>query len=61
MLMSRVSYGWWLTLALAAMVFVSTGIRFADLALDRASFSFVIWAGLFLLIDERPRAVRQPA
>jgi hypothetical protein len=38
MLMSRVFYGWWLTLALAAMVFVSTGI-----------------------IDERPRAVPQPA
>jgi MFS family permease len=57
MLMSRVFYGWWLTLALAAMVFVSTGIRFtvgpflkpitADLALDRASFSLVISAGLF--------------
>ncbi|MGH7310443.1 MAG: MFS transporter, partial [Candidatus Rokuibacteriota bacterium] len=55
---SRVFYGWWVTLALAAMVFVSTGIRFtvgpflkpitADLGLDRATFSLVISAGLFL-------------
>jgi MFS family permease len=54
----RVFYGWWVTLALAVMVFVSTGIRFtvgpflkpiiADLDLDRASFSLVISAGLFI-------------
>jgi MFS family permease len=53
-----VFYGWWVTLALAVMVFVSTGIRFtvgpflkpiiADLDLDRASFSLVISAGLFI-------------
>jgi len=53
----RAFYGWWVTLALAAMVFVSTGVRFtvgpflkpiiADLGLDRASFSLVISAGLF--------------
>ncbi|HSF04459.1 MAG TPA: MFS transporter [Methylomirabilota bacterium] len=54
----RAFYGWWVTLALAVMVFVSTGIRFtvgpflkpitADLDLDRASFSLVISAGLFI-------------
>ena len=55
---SRVFYGWWVALAFAAMVFVSTGIRFivgpflkpmvADLGLDRASFSLVISLSLFL-------------
>jgi MFS family permease len=55
---SRVFYGWWVTLAFAAMVFLSTGIRFvvgpflkpmvADLALDRASFSLVVSVSLFL-------------
>jgi MFS family permease len=55
---SRVFYGWWVTLAFAAMVFLSTGIRFivgpflkpmvADLDLDRASFSLVISLSLFL-------------
>src|SRR5688500_16976864 len=55
---SRVFYGWWVTLAFAVMVFISTGIRFvvgpflkpivADLGLDRASFSLVISLSLFL-------------
>jgi MFS family permease len=55
---SRVFYGWWVTLAFAAMVFLSTGIRFvvgpflkpmvADLGLDRASFSLVISLSLLL-------------
>jgi MFS family permease len=55
---SRVFYGWWVTLAFAAMVFLSTGIRFvvgpflkpmvADLGLDRASFSLVVSLSLFL-------------
>jgi len=55
---SRVFYGWWVTLAFAAMVFLSTGVRFivgpflkpmvTDLGLDRASFSLVISLSLFL-------------
>ena len=55
---SRVFYGWWVTLAFAVMVFISTGIRFAvgpflkpmvaDLDLDRASFSLVVSLSLFL-------------
>jgi MFS family permease len=55
---SRVFYGWWVTLAFAVMVFLSTGIRFvvgpflkpmvADLGLDRASFSLVVSLSLFL-------------
>jgi MFS family permease len=54
----RVFYGWWVTLAFAVMVFLSTGIRFivgpflkpivADLGLDRASFSLVVSLSLFL-------------
>lgn len=54
----RVFYGWWVTLAFAAMVFVSTGVRFtvgpflkpmvADLGLDRAAYSLVIAVGLLL-------------
>jgi MFS family permease len=54
----RVFYGWWVTAAFAAMVFLSTGVRFtvgpflkpmvADLGLDRASFSLAIAVGLFL-------------
>jgi hypothetical protein len=28
MLPSRVFFGWWVTLAFAAMVFISTGVRF---------------------------------
>jgi MFS family permease len=55
---NRAFFGWWVVAALAAMVFLSTGIRFsvgpffkpmvADLGLDRASFSLVISLGLFL-------------
>jgi MFS family permease len=55
---SRVFYGWWVALAFAGMVFLSTGIRFiigpflkpivADLGLDRASFSLVVSLSLFL-------------
>jgi MFS family permease len=55
---ARVFYGWWVTLAFAAMVFVSTGVRFTvgpflkpmvtDLGLDRASYSLVIAVGLLL-------------
>lgn len=54
----RLFYGWWVTLAFSAMVFVSTGVRFtvgpflkpmvADLDLDRASFSLVVAVGLLL-------------
>ncbi|HXG03655.1 MAG TPA: MFS transporter [Candidatus Binatia bacterium] len=54
----RVFYGWWVTLAFAAMVFVSTGVRFTvgpflkpmvtDLGLDRAAYSLVIAVGLLL-------------
>ncbi|HEV8309864.1 MAG TPA: MFS transporter [Methylomirabilota bacterium] len=56
--MSRVFFGWWVALALAVMVFLSTGIRFtvgpflkdvvADLDIDRASFSLVVSLSLFL-------------
>ncbi|HEU5321128.1 MAG TPA: MFS transporter, partial [Methylomirabilota bacterium] len=55
---SRVFFGWWVTLAFAVMIFLSTGIRFsvgpflkpvvADLGLDRASFSLVVSVSLFL-------------
>ncbi|MBI4638972.1 MAG: MFS transporter [Candidatus Rokubacteria bacterium] len=55
---SGVFFGWWVTLAFAFMVFLSTGIRFtvgpflkpivADLGLDRAQFSLVISLSLFL-------------
>lgn len=54
----RVFYGWWVTLAFAAMVFVSTGVRFTvgpflkpmvtDLGLDRSAYSLVIAVGLLL-------------
>jgi MFS family permease len=53
-----VFYGWWVTVAFAIMLFLSTGIRFtvgpflkpmvADLGLDRASFSLVVSLSLFL-------------
>lgn len=53
-----VFYGWWVTVAFALMLFLSTGIRFtvgpflkpmvADLGLDRASFSLVVSLSLFL-------------
>ncbi len=55
---SRVFFGWWVTLAFAVMVFLSTGIRFTvgpflkpmvdDLGLDRAGFSLVVAVSLFL-------------
>src|SRR5512145_386518 len=51
-------YGWWVTVAFAVMLFLSTGTRFtvgpflkpvvADLGLDRGSFSLVISVSLFL-------------
>src|SRR5688572_4214001 len=54
----RVFYGWWITIAFAVMVFLSTGVRFstgpflkpivADLETDRASYSLVIAMGLLL-------------
>jgi MFS family permease len=54
----RVFYGWWVALAFAVMVFLSTGIRFAvgpflkpivaDLDTDRATFSLVVALSLFL-------------
>ena len=54
----RVFYGWWVALAFAVIIFLSTGIRFAvgpflkpmasDLGLDRGSFSLVIAISLFL-------------
>lgn len=53
-----VFYGWWVTVAFALMLFLSTGIRFtigpflkpmvAELGLDRASFSLVVSLSLFL-------------
>jgi MFS family permease len=54
----RLFYGWWVAASFAAMVFLSSGLRFsvgpflkpmvADLGLDRASFSLVISLELFL-------------
>jgi MFS family permease len=54
----RIFYGWWVAASFAAMVFLSSGLRFsvgpflkpmvADLGLDRASFSLVISVELFL-------------
>lgn len=51
----RVFYGWWVALAFAVIIFLSTGIRFAvgpflkpmatDLGLDRGSFSLVVAGG----------------
>ena len=51
-------YGWWVALAFAFMIFLSTGVRFAvgpflkpivaDLGIDRASFSLVISVSVFL-------------
>src|SRR5438093_1885851 len=53
-----VFYGWWVVAGFSFMTFISTGIRHpvgpflkpivADLNLDRASFSLVIAASLFL-------------
>lgn len=55
---TRVFYGWWIALAFAVMVFLSTGIRFtvgpflkpvvAELGVDRAAFSLAVALGLFL-------------
>jgi MFS family permease len=54
----RLFYGWWVTLAFALMVFLSTGVRFSvgpflkpvvdDLGTDRASYSLVVSLSLFL-------------
>jgi MFS family permease len=51
-------YGWWVALAFAVMIFLSTGIRFAvgpflkpmvaDLGVDRASFSMVVSLSVLL-------------
>jgi MFS family permease len=51
-------YGWWVALAFSAMVFLSSGMRFAvgpflkpivaDLGIDRAAFSLVVSLSLFL-------------
>jgi MFS family permease len=58
MAQGRVFYGWWVTIAFAVMVFLSTGVRFsvgpflkpmvADLQTDRASFSLVVALSLLL-------------
>jgi MFS family permease len=55
---ARVFYGWWVALAFAVMIFLSTGVRFAvgpflkpmvaDLGIDRGSFSLVISLSVFL-------------
>jgi MFS family permease len=54
----RVFYGWWVTIAFAVMVLLSTGVRFAvgpflkpmvaDLGTDRAAYSLVVSLGLLL-------------
>jgi MFS family permease len=54
----RVFYGWWVTIAFAVMVFLSTGVRFsvgpflkpmvADLGTDRATYSLIVSLSLFL-------------
>ncbi|HYE90742.1 MAG TPA: MFS transporter [Terriglobales bacterium] len=53
-----VFYGWWVAIAFALMIFLSTGIRFAvgpflkpmvaDLGVDRASFSLVVSVSVLL-------------
>ena len=55
---ARIFYGYWVVLALAVIVFLSTGIRFtigpflkpvaAELGVDRGTFSLVISLSLFL-------------
>src|SRR5512144_393981 len=55
---ARIFYGYWVVLALAVIVFLSTGIRFtigpflkpvaAELSIDRGTFSLVISLSLFL-------------
>jgi MFS family permease len=54
----RLFYGWWVTIAFAVMVFLSTGVRFsvgpflkpivADLGTDRATYSLVVSLSLLL-------------
>lgn len=54
----RIFYGWWVTLAFAVMVFLSTGVRFSagpflkpvvdDLGTDRAGYSLVVSLSLLL-------------
>ena len=54
----RVFYGWWVTIAFAVMVFLSTGVRFSvgpflkpivtDLETDRATYSLIVSLSLFL-------------
>ena len=54
----RVFYGWWVTIAFAVMVLLSTGVRFAvgpflkpmvaDLETDRAAYSLVVSLSLLL-------------
>ena len=54
----RVFYGWWVTIAFAVMVFLSSGVRFsvgpflkpivADLGTDRATYSLIVSLSLFL-------------
>jgi MFS family permease len=58
MVQGRLFYGWWVAIAFAIMVFLSTGVRFAvgpflkpivaDLETDRASFSLVVALSLLL-------------
>ncbi|MGH7268495.1 MAG: MFS transporter [Candidatus Rokuibacteriota bacterium] len=58
MRVTRPFFGWWVTLAFALMVFLSSGLRFTvgpflkpivgDLGIDRASFSLVISISMFL-------------
>ena len=58
MVRGRVFYGWWVTIAFAVMVFLSTGVRFsvgpflkpivADLGTDRATYSLIVSLSLFL-------------
>jgi MFS family permease len=53
----RLFYGWWVTIAFAVMVFLSSGLRFAvgpflkpivaDLQTDRASYSLIVSVSLF--------------
>jgi MFS family permease len=58
MALGRVFYGWWVTIAFAVMVFLSSGVRFSvgpflkpivdDLGTDRASYSLVVALSLLL-------------
>jgi MFS family permease len=54
----RIFYGWWVTIAFAVMVFLSSGVRFsvgpflkpivADLGTDRATYSLIVSLSLLL-------------